>query len=143
MIPAGDATPDVLYNALGDTVNVAARLQSLGDLVVGPDGTAGRREFELEPLGELELKGKAESVAAFRVTGERATPVETVTTPLVGRDDELALLERIWPSYRRTRRDRRDHRRARHRQEPTEDGSAVALRGPGSLPRGARGRLRA
>ena len=68
VIPAGEPRGR-LYNALGDTVNVAARLQSLGDLVVGPE-TARQVDasFELEPLGELELKGKAESVAAFLVT---------------------------------------------------------------------------
>ena len=52
---------------------MAARLQALGDLVVGPvDGTPDRGLFELEELGDLELKGKSETVAAFRVTGVRA-----------------------------------------------------------------------
>src|SRR4051794_39588695 len=65
VVPVGDAPSDVLYNALGDTVNVAARLQALGNLVVGP-ATARHVEelFELEELGELELKGKSELVAA-------------------------------------------------------------------------------
>ena len=64
MVPAGDAPPDVLYNALGDTVNVAARLQALGDLVVGP-ATARQVDglFELEELGDLELKGRSEPVS--------------------------------------------------------------------------------
>ena len=96
VIPAGDASPDVLYNALGDTVNVAARLQSLGDLVVGPE-TARQvaASFELEPLGDVELKGKAERVTPFRVTGERDEPVEAAVSPLVGRAAELELLEQI------------------------------------------------
>ena len=70
--PVGDAPPDVLYNALGDTVNVAARLQAFGDLVVGP-ATARQVDamFELEQLGDLELKGRSETVAAFRVVGVR------------------------------------------------------------------------
>ena len=72
VVPFGDAPPDVLYNALGDTVNVAARLQALGELVVGPS-TARQIEdhFELAELGDLELKGKSGTVAAFRVTGVR------------------------------------------------------------------------
>ena len=64
-----DAPPDVLYNALGDTVNVAARLQSVagaGGVAVGP-ATARERSgrFALEPLGELGLKG---SGARLRVS---------------------------------------------------------------------------
>jgi ABC-type transport system substrate-binding protein/class 3 adenylate cyclase len=93
VVPAGGAPPDVLYNALGDTVNVAARLQALGDLVVGP-ATAGQVQgsFELEALGDLELKGKSEPVAAFRVTGIREQTVKEPEPPLVGRDGELAAL---------------------------------------------------
>jgi ABC-type transport system substrate-binding protein/class 3 adenylate cyclase len=93
VVPAGDAPAHVLYNALGDTVNVAARLQALGDLVVGP-ATAHQvdRLFELVELGDLELKGKSETVAAFRVAGVRAQLVAHVEPPLVGRAQELAAL---------------------------------------------------
>src|SRR3989442_230999 len=73
VVPAGDAPAHVLYNALGDTVNVAARLQALGDLVLGP-ATARQVDelFELDELGEVELKGRTETVAVFRVAGIRA-----------------------------------------------------------------------
>jgi ABC-type transport system substrate-binding protein/class 3 adenylate cyclase len=93
VVPGGDEPPDVLYNALGDTVNVAARLQTLGDLVVGPE-TARQVEarFKLEPLGETDLKGKSTPVAAFRVVGEREEPALTSLTAFVGRDAELAAL---------------------------------------------------
>lgn len=93
VVPQREAPPDVLYNALGDTVNVAARLQSVGDLVVGP-ATARQVEglFELEGLGELELKGKRESVRAFRVLGVREAAAARPETPLVGRERELAEL---------------------------------------------------
>jgi ABC-type transport system substrate-binding protein/class 3 adenylate cyclase len=94
VIPSGDEPPDRLYNALGDTVNVAARLQTLGELIVGPE-TARQVEarFALEPLGEVELKGKDEPVVAFGVAGERAAPAEVTLTPLVGRQAELEELE--------------------------------------------------
>ncbi|MEP6978089.1 MAG: ABC transporter substrate-binding protein [Thermoleophilia bacterium] len=93
VVPAGDAPPHVLYNALGDTVNVAARLQALGDLVVGP-ATAHQVDelFELEELGDVELKGKSETVAAFRVAGIRAQAAAYPEPPLVGREEELAAL---------------------------------------------------
>jgi ABC-type transport system substrate-binding protein/class 3 adenylate cyclase len=93
VLPRRDAPPDVLYNALGDTVNVAARLQAFGDLVVGP-ATARQVEesFELEELGELELKGKTAPVSAFRVVGVRERPPARLEPTLVGRKRELAAL---------------------------------------------------
>jgi ABC-type transport system substrate-binding protein/class 3 adenylate cyclase len=96
VVPARDEPPDRLYNALGDTVNVAARLQSHGDLVVGPETARqlGDR-FLLESLGELELKGKSTPTVAYRVAGEREAPTQAAATPLVGRESELARLEEV------------------------------------------------
>jgi ABC-type transport system substrate-binding protein/class 3 adenylate cyclase len=96
VVPQREAPPDVLYNALGDTVNVAARLQSFGDLVVGP-ATARQVQdsFELEEFGEVELKGKRKRVSAFRVVGVREQPLARVEAPLVGRKQELATLSQI------------------------------------------------
>jgi ABC-type transport system substrate-binding protein/class 3 adenylate cyclase len=96
-----DAPTEERYNALGDTVNTAARLQihaGSGGVVVGPV-TARQVEpaFALESvgLGPLELKGKREPVAAFRVVGERALVVRRLT-PLVGRDHEVAVLDEVF-----------------------------------------------
>jgi ABC-type transport system substrate-binding protein/class 3 adenylate cyclase len=85
------------YNALGDTVNVAARLQELagpGGIAVGAQ-TARQVEdtFELEPLGPVSLKGKQEPVEAFRVVEEKEERTVARQAPLVGREPELALLE--------------------------------------------------
>ena len=93
-----ESPADERYNALGDTVNVAARLQQHagpGGVVVGP-ATARQVEemFELESLGRLELKGKADAVEAFRVGGEREAAAR-LPTPLVGRDAELAVLDEV------------------------------------------------
>ncbi len=57
--------------ALGDTTNVAARLQSAaepGSIAIGP-GTASRLDerFVLEPLGEVTVKGRSEPVTASRL----------------------------------------------------------------------------
>ncbi|HVN62467.1 MAG TPA: ABC transporter substrate-binding protein [Gaiellaceae bacterium] len=98
VVPSGDAPPAVLYNALGDTVNVAARLQALagdGGVAVGP-ATARRVEshFELDSLGAADLKGKNEPVEAFQVTGERCD-LPAARGPLVGRDADICALEEI------------------------------------------------
>jgi class 3 adenylate cyclase len=63
------------FNAMGDAVNVAARLETVaepGHVVIGestrarlPDGAA------VEPLGELMVKGRRGAVVAFRLTGLR------------------------------------------------------------------------
>jgi class 3 adenylate cyclase len=91
---------------VGETPNLAARLQALaapGQVVIAE---ATRRllgtSFVLENLGERELKGISEPVQACAVTGER--PVESrfearsgpSLLPMVGRDQELALLSERW-----------------------------------------------
>jgi adenylate cyclase len=62
------------YTVLGNTVNVAARLEASvarpGDVVVGPEThrlLAGA--VATEPLGELQLKGLQQKIVAYRVTG--------------------------------------------------------------------------
>jgi class 3 adenylate cyclase/predicted ATPase len=90
---------------VGDTPNLAARLQALaapGQVVVAE---ATRRllgaGFLLDDLGAQALKGIAGAVGAFAVGGERvlASRFEGRATglqPMVGRDQELALLLERW-----------------------------------------------
>jgi len=62
------------YTVLGNTVNVAARLEAFvakpGDVVLGPetyrllDGAV-----PTEPLGEFQLKGLQKKITAYRVAG--------------------------------------------------------------------------
>ncbi len=90
------------YTAVGDTTNVAARLQQIaapGRVVIS---TATHRlidgYFYTRPLGEVTLKGKAESVAAWELIARREArtrlevEAERGLTPFVGRDRELGLL---------------------------------------------------
>ncbi|MBI3522484.1 MAG: AAA family ATPase [Chloroflexi bacterium] len=92
----GDGTGrGIEYTAMGDAVNVAARLQtaaSPGSIVVG-DGTRKQIEafFELRPLGSLEVKGRAAAVPAFELLARRAA-AQRATVPIVGRERELAVL---------------------------------------------------
>ena len=96
----GDLRMD--YTAVGDTTNVAARLQQASEpgRVTISDATqrlvAGY--FETRPLGELHLKGKSEPLAAWEVTAAHETRTrlevgaEQGLTPYVGRERELAAL---------------------------------------------------
>jgi class 3 adenylate cyclase/tetratricopeptide (TPR) repeat protein len=83
---------------LGDTINVAARLQSLaetGQVLVGPDTRrAIESTFELEDLGLHDLKGKGEPLAVARVASIAARSVTPARRRgrFVGRDTELTLL---------------------------------------------------
>jgi class 3 adenylate cyclase/predicted ATPase len=92
--------------ALGDTVNLAARLQGVaapGQVVMTEaTGALVRGVFVTEHLGERTLKGIETPVAVQRVV--RPTGVQsrlelaaaTGLTPLVGREQELALLLDRW-----------------------------------------------
>jgi len=61
------------FNAMGDAVNVAARLQTLaepGQVVIGEATLlAVGPGVRVEPLGDLTVKGRQQPVRAFVVTG--------------------------------------------------------------------------
>jgi predicted ATPase len=92
--------------ALGETPNIAARLEALAapnTVVISPvTARLVRQAFELEDLGAVALKGVAELMPVWRVV-DRRTPsrYDDEATPdripfLVGRDEELGLLRRRW-----------------------------------------------
>src|SRR5271169_6606383 len=103
LIGSGEAQERAI---VGETPNLAARLQSLAEpnMVVIADGT--RRLlgnlFELEDLGAKDLKGIAGPVKAWAAL--RASSVEgrfealhaSGVTELVGREEELEILLRRW-----------------------------------------------
>ena len=99
LLVGGDLPDEARYNALGDTVNVAARLQALageGGIAVGPAiARQIERRFALEELGEVELKGKSTSVQAFRVVGELDVESAATLTPFVARASELETLRGV------------------------------------------------
>ena len=90
------------YTAMGDAVNVAARMEQMAE-----PGTIQVSEetyrlvaplFECEGLGETEVRGKSRPVPAYRVLGVRAQPgrlrgIEGVNARLIGRDREFAQLK--------------------------------------------------
>ena len=82
--------------ALGDTSNVAARLQGVaepGSIAVG-ESTAKQLagHFLIEPLGEVTVKGRAEPVLASRLGRPLRGAKPPPAIPVVGRDAELARL---------------------------------------------------
>ena len=88
--------------ATGDSVNVASRLEQ-----AAPENQVyiGEATFRLvrdaiaaESVAPLELKGKAQRVAAYRLISVRGTEgsARRVDTPIVGRDTELAVLAAVY-----------------------------------------------
>ena len=96
--------------ALGDTPNLAARLQGLAapDTVVLSDTTARLVQgyFVCQDLGPQTLKGLDTPVQAAQVVGESAAQsrldvaAASGLTPLVGRETEVMLLRERWAQAR-------------------------------------------
>jgi class 3 adenylate cyclase/ribosomal protein L40E len=92
----------VEYLAIGDAVNVAARLQSAAEpgKVVVSEACARlvSAEFELKDLGEIEVKGKTKPLQAFELIGAKAEPesgrgLAGLPMPHVGRAQEVEKLQ--------------------------------------------------
>jgi class 3 adenylate cyclase/tetratricopeptide (TPR) repeat protein len=92
--------------AIGDTPNLAARLQAAAEpgkvVVAQATRLLIGNLFELQELGKLTLKGIAEPAAAFVVLSERLVESRFAArqsgglTPIVARDQELAFLLERW-----------------------------------------------
>ena len=85
--------------ATGDAVNVAARLEQSaepGEVLLGePTLQLVRAAAEIEPLEPLELKGKAQPVAAYRLLAVHE-PERRHEARFVGRERELAAIHQSW-----------------------------------------------
>jgi class 3 adenylate cyclase/tetratricopeptide (TPR) repeat protein len=92
------------YTAVGDTTNLAARLQQLaapGTVLVSAATCRLMEPYaDCEMLGKRTVKGRAEPVTVYRLVGARARgepgrgTARPIGSPLVGRDTELATLAR-------------------------------------------------
>ncbi len=90
------------YTAIGDTTNVAARLQQVAEpgaiLISEPTARLVRTDVRLLPVGPLPLKGKSDPVVAYRVLGPapRTSSFDVASgrafSRFVGREGELQVL---------------------------------------------------
>lgn len=89
------------YSVIGDTVNLAARLEDLsemGQILVGPNTyrlTAPL--FEFKPLAPTHIKGKGAPILIYQLFGHKSAPgslrgIEGLHSPLVGRETEVKIL---------------------------------------------------
>src|SRR5918997_541830 len=85
------------YTAMGDTTNVAARLQSAADpgtvLISADTYHLVKQLFELRPRGGAMVKGKSAPIVTYEVLSSKAMPgkvrgLEGLASPLVGRAAE-------------------------------------------------------
>jgi len=105
-VVVGDVGSDLKYEytAMGDAVNLAARMQSAARpmtvLISEHTYRFVAPVFDCVDLGPLEVKGKADPVRVYEVQGAKAAPgrvrgLAGLESPMVGRDAELAALVQL------------------------------------------------
>lgn len=92
------------YTALGDTVNVASRLQSVAEpgtiLVSRAVYEQTRAMFDYSELGSIRVRGRVEPIEIFQVLGVKPEPgrvrgIPGLAAPMVGRAQELARVQHV------------------------------------------------
>ncbi len=106
IVVTGVGDPSSPSNAVGETLHIAARLETIArpNSVVISDFTSRliSARFEMEDLGPQNLKGVVAAVRAFRVVRARddtsrfQATLGNGMTPIVGRGPELAFLDERW-----------------------------------------------
>lgn len=102
------------YTAVGDTTNLAARLQQSAPpgaiWVSQATHRLASAQFEWETLEPLKVRGREEPVRVLALLALRATPSsaldassERALTPLIGREQELKQLDDAWSEARQGR----------------------------------------
>ncbi len=105
-VVVGDVGSDLKfeYTAMGDAVNLAARMQSAARPMTVLISEHTHRfvapVFDCLDLGEIEVKGKREPVRVYEVQGVKAQPgrlrgLAGLESAMVGRDSELAALVQL------------------------------------------------
>ncbi len=97
------------YTAMGDAVNVAARMQAAARpgtvLITAATHRFIANVFDTVDLGPLEVKGKTEAVRAYEVTGVKADRASlrglaSTQSAMVGRDQQLEAMRSVFAVVR-------------------------------------------
>ena len=103
LVVVGEVSSDlrVEYTALGDAINVAARMEQAAQpgtvLIASDTHRLVAPLFDFEDLGATEVRGKTDPVHTHRVLRPKAAPgrergIQGLDSPMVGRDRDIELL---------------------------------------------------